>query len=150
MKEMKLRLEDALNSTRAAVEEGIVPGGGVALLRASQALESFTALNSDQQIGVGIVQRALSYPTGKLVDNAGEEAAVIIKQIKDNKEFGYGYDASTGEFVNLIDTGIIDPTKVARAALDNSVSIAGMFLTTEAVISDIPEPEKPMPDMSGM
>lgn len=150
MKEKKLRLEDALNSTRAAVEEGIVPGGWVALLRASASLEKFHALNSDQQIGVDIVRRALSYPTRKIVENAGEEDAVVVRDILAHKEFSYGYDASKGEYVDLVKAGIIDPTKVARTALENAVSIAGMFLTTEAVIYDLPEPEKPMPDMGGM
>lgn len=150
MKELKLRLEDALNSTRAAVEEGIVPGGGVALLRAAQTLENFEALNPDQQIGVNIVRRALAYPTRKIAENAGEEGAVIVRDILQDSTFGHGYDASSGEYVDLIAKGIIDPTKVARTALENAVSIAGMFLTTEAIISDIPEPETPMPDMSGM
>ncbi|MBP6921412.1 chaperonin GroEL, partial [Candidatus Gracilibacteria bacterium] len=150
MKELKLRLEDALNSTRAAVEEGIVPGGGVALLKAAKILDSFKAPNSDQQIGVEIVKRALHYPTKKIAENAGQEGAVIVTKILEHKDFSYGYDAAKNVFVDMIDEGIIDPTRVPRIALENSVSIAGMFLTTEAVIYEIPEQEKPaMPPMGG-
>ncbi len=149
MKELKLRLEDALNSTRAAVEEGIVPGGGVALLKAAKVLDNFKAPNSDQQIGVSIVQRALRYPTKKIAENAGQEGAVIVNNILEHKDFSYGYDAATGSFVDLVEKGIIDPTKVPRTALENATSIAGMFLTTEAVIYDLPEKEKPMPPMPG-
>jgi chaperonin GroEL len=149
MKELKLRLEDALNSTRAAVEEGIVPGGGVALLKAAKVLDHFKAPNADQQIGVGIVQRALRYPARKIVENAGQEGAVIVNNILEHKDFSYGYDAAKNVFVDLIKEGIIDPTRVPRIALENSVSIAGMFLTTEAVIYELPEKEKPMPPMGG-
>lgn len=149
MKELKLRLEDALNSTRAAVEEGIVPGGGVALLKAAKILDSFKAPNSDQQIGVEIVKRALHYPTKKIAENAGQEGAVIVSKILEHKDFSYGYDAAKNVFVDLIAEGIIDPTRVPRIALENSVSIAGMFLTTEAVIYELPEKEKPMPPMGG-
>jgi chaperonin GroEL len=150
MKELKLRLEDALNSTRAAVEEGIVPGGGVALLKAAKILDTFKAPNSDQQIGVEIVKRALHYPTKKIAENAGQEGAVIVSKILEHKDFSYGYDAAKNVFVDMIEEGIIDPTRVPRIALENSVSIAGMFLTTEAVIYEIPEKEKPsMPPMGG-
>ncbi len=149
MKELKLRLEDALNSTRAAVEEGIVPGGGVALLKAAKILDNFKAPNSDQQIGVEIVKRALRYPTKKIAENAGQEGAVIVNNIIEHKDFSYGYDAAKNVFVDLIKEGIIDPTRVPRIALENSVSIAGMFLTTEAVIYELPEKEKPMPPMGG-
>lgn len=138
MKELKLRLEDALNSTRAAVEEGIVPGGGVALLKAGKALDTFKAPNSDQQIGVEIVKRALKYPTQKIAENAGQEGSVIINKILEHPEFQYGYDAAKNEFTDLVAAGIIDPTKVPRTALENATSIAGMFLTTEAVIYEVP------------
>lgn len=138
MKELKLRLEDALNSTRAAVEEGIVPGGGVALLKAGKILDSFKAPNSDQQIGVEIVKRALKYPTQKIAENAGQEGSVIINKILEHPEFQYGYDAAKNEFTDLVAAGIIDPTKVPRTALENATSIAGMFLTTEAVIYEVP------------
>lgn len=149
MKELKLRLEDALNSTRAAVEEGIVPGGGVALLKAAKILDNFKAPNSDQQIGVEIVKRAMRYPTKKIAENAGQEGAVIVNTILEHKDFSYGYDAAKNVFVDLIKEGIIDPTRVPRIALENSVSIAGMFLTTEAVIYELPEKEKPQMPMGG-
>lgn len=149
MKELKLRLEDALNSTRAAVEEGIVPGGGVALLKAAKVLDTFKAPNSDQQIGVEIVKRAMRYPTKKIAENAGQEGAVIVNNILEHKDFSYGYDAAKNIFVDLIKEGIIDPTRVPRIALENSVSIAGMFLTTEAVIYELPEKEKPQMPMGG-
>lgn len=149
MKELKLRLEDALNSTRAAVEEGIVPGGGVALLKAAKILDNFKAPNSDQQIGVEIVKRAMRYPTKKIAENAGQEGAVIVNTILEHKDFSYGYDAAKNVFVDLIKEGIIDPTRVPRIALENSVSIAGMFLTTEAVIYELPEKEKPSMPMGG-
>ncbi len=138
MKELKLRLEDALNSTRAAVEEGIVPGGGVALLKAGKVLDTFKAPNSDQQIGVEIVKRALKYPTQKIAENAGQEGSVIINKVLEHPEFQYGYDAAKNEFTDLVAAGIIDPTKVPRTALENATSIAGMFLTTEAVIYEVP------------
>lgn len=150
MKELKLRLEDALNSTRAAVEEGIVPGGGVALLKSAKALENLKAPNADQQIGVEIVRRALRYPTSKIVENAGQEGSVIVGKIIENPDLGYGYDAATNEFKDLIGAGIIDPTKVPRTALENATSIAGMFLTTEAVIYELPEKETPAPMGGGM
>jgi len=152
MKELKLRIEDALNSTRAAVEMGIVPGGWVALLKATKALDNFKALNSDQQIGVSIVARALAYPARKIAENAGQEGAVIVNNIVNNDNVNYGYNAASWEYVDLVEAGIIDPAKVAITALANATSIAGMFLTTEAIISDIPEPESsaPMPDMGGM
>lgn len=150
MKELKLRLEDALNSTRAAVEEGIVPGGGVALLKAAKILDNFKAPNSDQQIGVEIVKRALHYPTKKIAENAGQEGALIVSKTLENDDFSYGYDAAKNVFVDMIAEGIIDPTRVPRIALENSVSIAGMFLTTEAVIYEVPDTEKPsMPPMGG-
>ena len=150
MKELKLRLEDALNSTQAAVDEGIVPGGGVALLKAAKILDLFKAPNADQQIGVSIVQRALCYPARKIAENAGQEGAVIVSKILEHADFSYGYDAAKNVFVDLVKEGIIDPTKVPRTALENSVSIAGMFLTTEAVIYELPEKEKPaMPQMGG-
>jgi len=150
MKELKLRLEDALNSTRAAVEEGIVPGGGVALLKAAKALDNFKAPNADQQIGVEIVRRSLLYPTKKIAENAGQEGSVIINNILEHKDFSYGYDAAKNEFKDLIEADIIDPTRVPRIALENATSIAGMFLTTEAVIYELPEKEKPaMPQMPG-
>lgn len=142
MKEKKLRIEDALNATKAAVDEGIVAGGGVALLKASRALEGLAFDNKDQEVGSHIVARALSYPVKQIAENAGKEGAIIVDTIRRNADANYGYDAATDTFVDMIQTGIIDPKKVARAALENAISIAGMFLTTEALIAPVPKKEE--------
>ncbi|HIG74848.1 MAG TPA: chaperonin GroEL [Bacteroidetes bacterium] len=153
MKEKKARVEDALHATRAAVEEGIVPGGGVALVRALPALDSLEVENDDQQIGVEIVRRALEQPLRTIVNNAGLEGSVVVQKVKEGKD-DYGFNARTEEYGNLLSMGVVDPTKVTRTALENAASVAGLLLTTEAVISDKPEPEAPMPagapDMGGM
>lgn len=143
MKEKKLRIEDALNATKAAVDEGIVAGGGVALLKASLALENMKLENKDQEVGAHIVARALSYPMKQIAENAGKEGAIIIDTIRKNNDINYGYDAATDTFVDMIKSGIIDPKKVARVALENAISIAGMFLTTEALIAPVPKKEEP-------
>ena len=153
MKEKKARVEDALHATRAAVEEGIIPGGGVALLRAVSALDK-VKVDDDQQVGVDIVKRALEAPVRQICANAGVEASIVVQNIKDKKADN-GYDARNDEYVKMFEVGIIDPTKVARVAVQNAASIAGMILTTEAAITEIPEDEKmpPMPpggDMGGM
>jgi chaperonin GroEL len=150
MKEKKARVEDAMHATRAAVEEGIVPGGGVALIRCIPAVEALK-LQGDEQIGANIVKRALEEPLRQIVANAGEEGAVIIGKIRDNKDLAYGYNAQTGEFVDLVKAGVIDPTKVTRTALQNAGSIAALMLTTEALIAEIPDPkpEAPMPHGGG-
>jgi chaperonin GroEL len=153
MKEKKARVEDALHATRAAVEEGIIPGGGVALLRAIPAL-SKVKVDEDQQVGVDIVSRALEAPVRQICENAGVEASIVVQNIKDKKG-DHGYDARHDDYVKMFEAGIIDPTKVARVAVQNAASIAGMILTTEASITEIPEDEKmpPMPpggDMGGM
>ena len=153
MKEKKARVEDALHATRAAVEEGIIPGGGVALLRAVSALDK-VKVDDDQQVGVDIVKRALEAPVRQICANAGVEASIVVQNIKDKKADN-GYDARNDEYVKMFEAGIIDPTKVARVAVQNAASIAGMILTTEAAITEIPEDEKmpPMPpggDMGGM
>ncbi len=153
MKEKKARVEDALHATRAAVEEGIIPGGGVALLRAISAL-SKVKVDEDQQVGVDIVARALEAPVRQICANAGVEASIVVQNIKDKKA-DHGYDARNDEYVKMFEAGIIDPTKVARVAVQNAASIAGMILTTEAAITEIPEDDKmpPMPsggDMGGM
>ena len=141
MKEKKARVEDAMHATRAAVEEGIVAGGGVALVRAGKALEGFTASesDSDEQVGVNIIRRALEEPLRQISQNAGQEGAVIVGKIRDNDEPGYGFNAATEEFGDLISQGVIDPAKVTRTALQNAASIAGLMLTTEAMISELPE-----------
>lgn len=153
MKEKKLRIEDALNATKAAVEEGIVAGGGVALLKASRVLADMKFDNADQKIGAEIVARALAYPVRQIAENAGKEGAVVVDHIRSNADANYGYDAAKDVFTDMIKSGIIDPKKVARTALENAISISGMFLTTEAVIVDIPKPEAhshAAPDMGGM
>ena len=152
MKEKKARVEDALHSTRAAVEEGVVPGGGVALIRARSAIDKIKVANDEQRIGVNILKRALEEPLRQIVNNAGEEASVILNTVADGKG-NYGYNAASGEFGDLIEMGILDPTKVARSALQNAASIAGLLLTTEAMVAEIPKEEAahpPMPDMGGM
>lgn len=143
MKEKKLRIEDALNATKAAVEEGIVSGGGVALLKASAILADIKFGNRDQEIGAQIVARALSYPVRQIAENAGKEGALIVDSIIRSNEPNYGYDAARDEFVDMLKAGIIDPKKVARCALENAISIASMFLTTEALIIDAPTTVEP-------
>jgi chaperonin GroEL len=141
MKEKKARVEDALNATRAAVEEGIVPGGGVALLRASSAIDGLK-LEGDEKVGAMIVKRALEEPIRQIVENAGLEGSVIVEKVKAEKVVTRGFDAESLEFVDMIQAGIIDPTKVERVALQNAASVASLLLTTEALITDLPE-EKP-------
>ena len=145
MKEKKDRVEDALNATRAAVEEGYLPGGGVAYIRAAEALKNLKGDNEDETTGIRIVARAIEEPLRQIAQNAGVEGSVIIQKIREGKG-DFGYNARTGEFVNMFEAGIIDPTKVARVALENAASVAGMFLTTECGIVDIPEKE-PAPAM---
>ncbi len=153
MKEKKARVEDALHATRAAVEEGIVPGGGVALVRALPALDNCEVENEDQQIGVEIIRRALEQPLRTIVNNAGLEGSVVVNRVKEG-EGSFGFNARTEEYGDLLEMGVVDPTKVTRTALENAASVAGLLLTTEAVISDKPEAEAPMPmgggDMGGM
>ncbi|MBD2843676.1 chaperonin GroEL [Paenibacillus sp. IB182496] len=149
LKERKLRIEDALNSTRAAVEEGIVSGGGTALVNVYKAVAGVQG-NGDEQTGVNIVLRALEEPVRTISANAGQEGSVIVERLK-GEAVGIGYNAASGEWVNMFDAGIVDPAKVTRSALQNAASVAAMFLTTEAVVADKPEPEKaPAPDMGGM
>ena len=139
MKEKKDRVEDALSATRAAVEEGIVPGGGVAYIRAAEALKNMKGENEDETTGIHIVARAIEEPLRQIAENAGVEGSVIIQKIREGKG-DFGYNARTEEYVNMFEAGVIDPTKVARVALENAASVAGMFLTTECAIADIPEP----------
>jgi chaperonin GroEL len=148
MKEKKARVEDALHATRAAVEEGIVPGGGVALLRAGKALDAVKLEDEDEQIGVEIVRRALSEPARLIAANAGQEGAVIVERLSREKK-NWGYNAETGEFEDLLAAGVIDPTKVTRTALQNAASIAGLLLTTEAVVVEKPEDKDKTPAMPG-
>jgi chaperonin GroEL len=158
MKEKKARVEDAMHATRAAVEEGIVPGGGVALVRAAKVLEKFDATkdgDADEQIGVSIVKRALEEPLRQIVQNAGKEGAVVVERVRSDKNDSFGFNAQTEQFEDLVKAGVIDPAKVTRTALQNAASIAGLMLTTEAMVAEIPEEDKaPMPGgmggMSGM
>jgi chaperonin GroEL len=147
MKEKKLRLEDALAATRAAVEEGIVPGGGTALLSVMSALDSLN-VQGDEATGVAIVRRALEEPVRQIADNAGLEGSVIVGKAKEQKP-GFGFDALNGEFVNMVEAGIVDPAKVTRSALQNAASIAAMILTTETLVADKPEPKTAAPAMPG-
>ena len=148
MKEKKDRVDDALHATRAAVEEGIVAGGGVALVRAIESLNNLSGANQDENTGIRIVKRAIEEPLRQIVANAGGEGSVIVAKVADGKA-DFGYNAKTDEFVNMLEAGIIDPTKVTRVALENAASVAGMLLTTECVITEIPKPEAPMPPMGG-
>ncbi|MGI9291644.1 MAG: chaperonin GroEL [Gammaproteobacteria bacterium] len=152
MKEKKARVEDALHATRAAVEEGVVPGGGVALVRALGAISGLKGDNEDQNVGISIARRAMEEPLRQIVSNAGEEGSVVLNNVKGG-EGNYGYNAATGEYTDMIAAGILDPTKVARSALQNAASIAGLMITTECMIADSPQDDAPMggpPDMGGM
>lgn len=151
MKEKKARVEDALHATRAAVEEGVVPGGGVALIRALEGLQNLKGANEDQDRGIAILRRAMEAPLRQIVANAGEEPSVILAKVVEG-EGNYGYNAATGEFGDMIEMGILDPTKVTRTALQNAASIAGLMITTEAMIAELPKKEEPaVPgDMGGM
>ncbi len=148
MKEKKARVEDALHATRAAVEEGIVPGGGVALIRCIKALDKMK-LDQDQQLGVNIIKKALDEPIKQIIQNAGIESAIIVEKVRASKDINFGYDAYKEEYTDMIKAGIIDPTKVTRSALQNAASVAGLMLTTEVMITDMPEEEKKMPQMPG-
>jgi chaperonin GroEL len=148
MKEKKDRVDDALHATRAAVEEGIIPGGGVAYIRAIDVLEKLKGGNEDEQTGIAIVKRALEEPLRQIVANAGGEGSIIVQKVREGKA-DYGYNARSEKFENLFAAGVIDPTKVTRVALENAASIAGMLLTTECVLSDIKEEKPAMPQMPG-
>ena len=148
MKEKKARVEDALHSTRAAVEEGVVPGGGVAFVRCLGVLEGVKGDNTDQDVGVGIVKRAIEEPLRQIVANAGAEGSVVLNNVA-GKDGNYGYNAGTGEYGDMIQMGILDPTKVTRAALQNAASISGLMITTEAMVAELPEDKPAMPAMPG-
>ena len=155
VKERKDRVDDALNATKAAVEEGIIPGGGTALLYATKALKDLTGDNDDQNQGIAIVRRAIQYPIRQIVTNAGQEASIVVGKLNDQKSNTYGYNAQTGEYVDFIDAGIVDPAKVVRVALQNAASVASLLITTEAMITDRPKKDEApaMPgggDMGGM
>ena len=149
VKERKDRVDDAMHATRAAVEEGILPGGGVALLRASEALKKLRTHNDDQKTGVEIVRKALSWPARQIAINAGDDGSVIVGKILEKDQYSYGYDAQSGEYVNMMTKGIIDPTKVVRAALQNAASVAGLLITTEAMVAEVPKKQSSAPPMPG-
>ncbi|HJF28085.1 chaperonin GroEL [Acinetobacter bohemicus] len=149
MKEKKDRVDDALHATRAAVEEGVVAGGGVALVRAAKALDGVTGINDDQNVGINILRRAIESPLRQIVANAGDEPSVVINAVK-NGEGNFGYNAATGEYGDMLEMGILDPAKVTRSALEHAASVAGLMLTTECMITEIPEEKPAMPDMGGM
>jgi chaperonin GroEL len=149
VKERKDRVDDAMHATRAAVEEGILPGGGVALLRATEVLKKLRAQNDDQKTGVEIVRKALSWPARQIAINAGEDGSVIVGKILEKDQYAYGFDAQNGEYVNMLSKGIIDPTKVVRSALQNAASIAGLLITTEAMVAEKPKKDAGMPAMPG-
>jgi chaperonin GroEL len=149
VKERKDRVDDAMHATRAAVEEGVLPGGGVALLRAAEGLKRVRTQNDDQKTGVDIVRKALSWPARLIAINAGEDGSIIVGRILEKDQYGFGFDAQSGEYVNLISKGIIDPTKVVRAALQNAASIAGLLITTEAMVAERPKQDGDAPAMPG-
>jgi chaperonin GroEL len=154
VKEKKDRVDDALNATRAAVEEGILPGGGVALIRSQKVLDKLNTANEDQKVGVNIVRRALQSPARQIAENAGEDGAVVVGKIVDKDDYAFGYNAQTGEYGNLVKQGVIDPAKVVRTALQDAASVAGLLITTEAMVAELPKkqaaPAMPGGGMSGM
>jgi len=147
VKERKDRVDDAMHATRAAVEEGILPGGGVALLRATEALKKVRTSNEDQKHGVEIVRKALQAPARQIATNAGEDGSVIVGKILENHAYAFGFDAQNGEYVDLVKKGIIDPTKVVRQALQGASSVAGLLITTEAMVAELPKKKDNMPSM---
>jgi chaperonin GroEL len=150
VKERKDRVDDAMHATRAAVEEGILPGGGVALLRAGELLKKVRTQNDDQKTGVEIVRKAISWPARQIAINAGEDGSIVVGKILEKDTYAYGYDAQAGEYGNLISKGIIDPTKVVRAALQGAASVAGLLITTEAMVAEVPKTQGPaMPGGGG-
>ncbi len=150
VKERKDRVDDAMHATRAAVEEGILPGGGVALLRATEALRKVKTANDDQKTGVEIVRKAISWPARQIAINAGDDGSVVVGKILEKDQYAFGYDAQTGDYVNLVSKGIIDPTKVVRTALQDASSVAGLLITTEAMVAEVPKKQPPpMPPGGG-
>ncbi len=149
VKEKKDRVDDALQATRAAVEEGVLPGGGVALLRSIAAIGKARGRNEDVQTGIEIVRKALTTPARQIIDNAGDDAAVIVGKLLEAKNYADGYNAQTGEYVDMMKAGIIDPTKVVRTAIQDAASVAGLLITTECMIAEAPKKESAAPAMPG-
>jgi chaperonin GroEL len=158
VKERKDRVDDAMHATRAAVEEGIVPGGGVALIYAARGLDKLEPANNDQKVGIEIVRKAITAPARQIAQNAGEDGSVIVGKLLESKDKTWGFDAQSGVYTDMVKAGIIDPAKVVRTALQNAGSVAGLLITTEAMVADKPEPKGAgggmpgggMPDMGGM
>ena len=154
VKERKDRVEDAMNATRAAVEEGILPGGGTALLYASQSLDGMTGANADEDAGIAIVRRAVQAPIRQIAANAGAEGSIIVGKLLEGGDQSRGFNAQAEEYVNMVDAGIVDPTKVVRTAITDAASVASLLITTEAMVTDAPKDDAPagggMPDMGGM
>jgi chaperonin GroEL len=148
VKEKKDRVDDALNATRAAVEEGIVPGGGVALLRAKAAVSKLKSENSDEQAGISIVLKALEAPIRQIAENSGAEGSIVVGKVSEHKSQTWGFNAQTEEYVDMIEAGIVDPAKVVRTALQDAASVAGLLITTEAMVAELPK-DKPAPAMPG-
>jgi chaperonin GroEL len=149
VKERKDRVDDAVHATRAAVEEGIVPGGGVALLHATKALRDLKGANADQQVGIEIVRRALVWPTRQIAENAGTDGSIVAGKLLESKDSNFGFDAQAGEYKDLVKAGIIDPTKVVRTALQDAASVAGLLVTTEAMVAERPKKDTPPPMPGG-
>jgi chaperonin GroEL len=149
VKERKDRVDDAMHATKAAVEEGILPGGGSALLFASRALEGLKGENRDQQVGIDIVRRALEMPCRQIVENAGADGSIVVGKLLESKNANWGFDAQGGEYVDMMKTGIIDPTKVVRLAVTGAGSVAGLLITTEAMVAEVPQKKPAMPPMPG-
>ena len=149
VKEKKDRVDDALNATRAAVEEGIVPGGGVALLKASKVLDGLTGDNADQNAGIAIVRRALQAPIRQIAENAGVEGSIVVGKVLENASPTFGFNAQTEEYVDMVLDGVIDPAKVVRTALQDAASVAGLLITTEAAVAEAPKKNSPAPAMPG-
>src|SRR5918997_3437077 len=149
VKEKKDRVDDALNATRAAVEEGIVPGGGVALLRAKKAVQNLNSDNTDVQAGIKIVLKALEWPIRQIAQNSGADGSVVVGKVLDSQDANFGFDAQAEEYKDLVQAGIIDPAKVVRVALQDASSVAGLLVTTEAMVADRPKKESPVPPMPG-
>jgi chaperonin GroEL len=145
MKTKKFKVEDAMHATRAGVEEGIVPGGGTALLRAAVALDGLKSDDIDEQTGINIIRRSLEAPVRQIAENAGVDGAVVVDRIRREKSTGFGFNAATGKFEDLLEAGIVDPTKVVRSALQNAASVASLLLTSEVLVTDIPEKKSAMP-----
>jgi chaperonin GroEL len=145
VKERKDRVEDAMHATRAAVEEGIIAGGGVALLYATRALKKLKPANDDQRVGIDIVRKALSWPTRQIVENAGHDGSIVAGKLAESEDVNYGFDAQEGKYTDMFKAGIVDPVKVVRTALQDASSVAGLLITTEAMVAEKPKPEEKMP-----